>query len=156
MSIEDLTRHERQAQRRKEREVSSQSAASNQGKARLKKKVLVFVGIIALVAAVVYGASLFNKPVEPEGPSALDPFAKCLTEKGAIMYGTEWCPHCQAQKKMFGTSWQYASYVDCDASSGICNAVNVRSYPTWIFASGERVSGTQDLNSLAAKSGCNL
>ena len=29
------------------------------------------------------------------------------------MYGAYWCPHCQAQKKVFGESFQYVPYVEC-------------------------------------------
>lgn len=34
-----------------------------------------------------------------------DDFAKCLTEKGAKMYGTSWCGHCKNQKALFGDSF---------------------------------------------------
>ena len=28
------------------------------------------------------------------------------------MYGTEWCPHCQDQKRAFGTSFKYVQYIN--------------------------------------------
>src|SRR5580698_8173932 len=45
--------------------------------------------------------------------SRLDAFAKCLTAKQAKMYGAFWCPHCEEQKEMFGSSFKYAPYTEC-------------------------------------------
>jgi glutaredoxin len=82
-----------------------------------------------------------------------DELAKCLTEKGVVMYGTEWCPHCQNQKKLFGDSFQYATYVDCDKNAAACNAAGVEGYPTWVIGDA-RYPGTQNLYDLAQNSGC--
>jgi len=32
-----------------------------------------------------------------------DEFAICLTDSGAVIYGTEWCGHCRDQKKCLAT-----------------------------------------------------
>ena len=61
-----------------------------------------------------------------------DAFAKCLTEKGFSMYGAEWCPHCQAEKALFGTSFQYIKYVECPDNINLCLSKGVAGYPTWI------------------------
>ena len=53
--------------------------------------------------------------VEPEGPS-LDPFAKCLTSKGVTMYGSDECPVCLRQKKLFKDSFVYVDYYNCNSS----------------------------------------
>ena len=45
-------------------------------------------------------------------PGEYDVLANCLTEKGAVMYGTEWCSHCQNQKKSFGKSFEYIDNLD--------------------------------------------
>lgn len=66
-------------------------------------------------------------------PAELDTFAQCLTEKGVIMYGIEWCPHCQNQKAAFGDSFDYVHYVDCDLSGSVCDAAGVEGYPTWVI-----------------------
>ena len=87
-------------------------------------------------------------------PGILDDFAQCLTEKGAIFYGTEWCPHCKKQKKMFGNSVRYINFVDCDKEKDACATAGVKGYPTWKFADGTSLSGTQFLKTLAEKTGC--
>ena len=47
------------------------------------------------------------------GPGEYDDFASCLFEEQVTMYGTEWCSHCQNQKKTFGKSFKYVDFVDC-------------------------------------------
>ena len=62
-----------------------------------------------------------------------DSFAKCLTEKGAVMYGAVWCAHCKDQKKAFGDSFQYIKYVECTENTKLCLDDGVNGYPTWII-----------------------
>jgi hypothetical protein len=93
--------------------------------------------------------------------SHLEAFAKCLTEKQAKMYGAFWCPHCDDQKKMFGSSFQYAPYVECGikGSTGIaavCTEAGIKRFPTWIFADGTRVEGEHELQFLGEATGCSL
>ena len=86
--------------------------------------------------------------------------AKCLTSKGAKMYGAYWCPHCQNQKKEFGSAIKFVSYQECDSKGEngnpeACQKAGVEGYPTWIFADGTKLEGQQTLSELAKKSGCN-
>ena len=84
-----------------------------------------------------------------------DNLAKCLTTKGATMYGTEWCSHCKNQKKTFGSSFKYVNYVDCDRNPGKCDAAGVRGYPTWKVM-GKNYPGEQKLSRLASLTGCTV
>lgn len=81
--------------------------------------------------------------------------ALCLTQKGVIMYGTEWCPHCQNQKKLFGTAFASIHYVDCDANPDQCTAANIQGYPTrvglWISSPGQ-----QALSDIAETFACTM
>lgn len=72
------------------------------------------------------------------------------------MYGTEWCPHCKKQKEMFDGSFSKASYVDCDNDRSKCDTAGVQGYPTWVLSTGEKLVGTQKLENLAEKTGCEL
>ena len=90
-----------------------------------------------------------------------DEFAKCLTEKDVKMYGAYWCSHCQAQKKLFGSSWQYVNYVECSLPGGqaqteYCKTQGVSGYPTWEFGDKTRLEGEATFEDLAARSGCAL
>lgn len=91
----------------------------------------------------------------------LDAFAKCLTTKQAKMYGAYWCPHCEDQKEKFGSSFQYAPYVECGikGSKGIaqvCTDAGIKRFPTWIFGDGTRVEGAHELEFLGEATGCSL
>ena len=83
----------------------------------------------------------------------LDEFAQCLTENNAVLYGTGWCGFSNQQKDMFGDSFEYLDYVDCEENSAVCSAAGVTGYPTWII-DGESVSGVQSFENLAQRTGC--
>ena len=96
-----------------------------------------------------------------DSPSSLDGFAQCLKDKGALFYGAFWCPHCQNQKAMFGSSDKLLPYVECSTPDGkgqlpLCREKNIEGYPTWTFADGTREAGELDLAILAQKTGCEL
>lgn len=111
-------------------------------------KRIIFYFLIIIFLFSVSGCSN-NKPGE------YDTFAQCLTEKGATMYGTEWCSHCKNQKKAFGDSFRYVDYVDCDKFKSECAKAGVRSYPTWTI-DGDKYPGEQPLYKLASLTGCKL
>jgi glutaredoxin len=73
--------------------------------------------------------------------SSLDPkmVAACLKDKSAKMYGTERCPHCKEQKKLFGSAFSTIEYIDCDKEKVKCQLAGVQSIPTWIFSDGSRL-----------------
>lgn len=99
------------------------------------------------------------------GPGKYDEFAQCLKDKGALFYGAFWCPHCQAQKKLFGSSAKLLPYVECSTADGSgqnqsCVDKNITTYPTWELADGTRIptenSAGVTLETLAAKTSCVL
>lgn len=83
-------------------------------------------------------------------------FADCLNKAGAIFYGTERCPHCKNQKELFGVSMEKVNYIDCDKQSALCQAAGITWYPTWKFADGSVLQGTQPLEALASKTNCSM
>ena len=93
-------------------------------------------------------------------PSKLDGFAQCLKNSGAEFYGAFWCPHCQEQKALFGSSKTYLPYIECsnpdNTQAQICKDKKIESYPTWIFKDGSQVSGKMELQVLADKTQCIL
>ena len=83
-------------------------------------------------------------------------FAECLRDQGAVMYGADWCPHCQNEKKAFGDSFKLVPYVECPDDPKRCLAAGINGYPTWIFPDGKRLEGEQGLEKLSRESGCQL
>jgi hypothetical protein len=90
-----------------------------------------------------------------------DQLAKCLTTKGAIMYGAYWCSHCSDQKTTFGSAFQYVKYIECDpkgekANSQACQKAQIKNYPTWVMPGHDSLEGTQSLSDLASWSKCSF
>lgn len=70
------------------------------------------------------------------------------------MYGTNTCPSCVNQKQIFGDSFRYVNFINCDENLSLCKSKNITGYPTWEFASGEKYSGVIPLEFFASKTGC--
>jgi len=112
-------------------------------------------GIIALTV-IISGGVWLESLSSNDAPSPLDPFAQCLAEKEVAMYGADWCPHCQKEKKEFGSAFKYVPYVECPQNPKKCLDMGVDGYPTWIFKDGRKLVGEQGLEKLARESGCVL
>jgi hypothetical protein len=122
--------------------------------------VKIFVIVIIVLVLGVAGLALVNKN-STAGSTKYDAFAQCLKDKGAIFYGAFWCPHCQAQKKLFGASVKLLPYHECSTADGAgqlqeCIDAKITGYPTWQFADGSRLNGEIPLATLAEKTGCTL
>lgn len=118
----------------------------------MKKVTLAILGITALVISGIFLFSYLGKSKE----SGLDDFAKCLSSKGVIMYGTYWCPHCKNEKNAFGSSFEFINYVECTEKPNECLAKGVDGYPTWIFPDGRKLVGEQGIARIQEASGCSL
>ena len=118
----------------------------------MTKRFAAVLAVLVIVCAFQPACSAENK---------LDAFAKCLSQKKATMYGVSWCPHCADQKELFGTSFQYVTYVDCaipgtKTETDQCKALSIKHTPTWIFRDGSRLEGTIPLDKLSQQTGCKL
>lgn len=124
----------------------------------MKKNIIitVIVAVVVLGGLITWGAF-----ASKQTGGTHDAFASCISESGATFYGAFWCPHCQAQKKLFGASAKLLPYHECSTPDGKgqladCNDVGVQSYPTWVFADGSRTTGEQSFAELSAKTMCPL
>ena len=100
------------------------------------------VWVLSMFALVLVLSGCGSKTTTTSSP-AITELASCLTKNGATFYGTEWCPHCKDQKKLFGDALAQVNYIDCDKNSPAC-------------ADGSTLVGTQSLEALAAKSWCSF
>ncbi len=118
------------------------------------KKTLFFLGAALLFSGC--GNTPDSPQISEKTPQTNEgKLAKCLAEKGAVVYGTEWCPHCKTQKKMFGSeSKEFLNFIDCDKKAGLCQRKGITGYPTWKFSDGSELGGARQLEELAKKSGC--
>lgn len=117
----------------------------------------IFIIVVVLVVAGLVGWRVWSA----NQPGPLDAFAQCLKDEGATFFGAFWCPHCQEQKRMFGNSEKLLPYTECSLPDGQgqtqeCIDEEIKTYPTWEFADGERLLGVVELERLAEKTGCEL
>lgn len=114
-------------------------------------------GSLALVLALhLHHAGAWG-PGAPEDPE-LRALAIHLSQTDAKFYGAFWCPHCEQQKRVFGTSADRLPYIECSPGgrygpvAEACGRVGIRVYPTWII-NGRRYEGVLTVRQLAARSG---
>ncbi len=115
--------------------------------------------LILILIVLVVGIVLLSK--RSKEPGKLDQFVGCLKDRDAVFYGAFWCPHCQNQKKLFGNSQKFLSYVECSTPDGsgqlpICKEKGISAYPTWEFSDDSKESGELSLEFLSNKTGCEL
>lgn len=93
----------------------------------------------------------------------LESFARCLSEKGYLMYSSFTCSHCRAQRKSFGSAFEYIKEIECNPSAPNtqverCIENKIRKIPTWIQEvdgrEQKRLEGYQLLEALSVSSGC--
>ena len=90
--------------------------------------------------------------------AGLDQFAQCLTQNGAVLYGTYNSLQTKAQKELLGESVRYINYVECYPTHiagrpELCQQAGVEASPTWII-NGEKYLGYQSLLQLSVATGC--
>jgi uncharacterized membrane protein len=86
--------------------------------------------------------------------------AEHLSQQGAKMYGSYWCPHCFEQKQLFGKqAWNKVNYIECAADAKknkpqveLCQQAGIKGFPTWEI-NGKLDPGMKKLANLAELSG---
>jgi len=116
----------------------------------------VSVGAAVIVALHLYFAGYWGDAPGPEDPW-VKALAEHLSKSDVKFYGASWCPHCQEQKKLFGSSVKRIPYVECSPGgpqapqASICKQMDITSYPTWVI-NGQRQTGVLALDTLAQMS----
>ncbi len=142
---------EKRAKTREEKDSQNKIQKELYAKRMRNKRIFNYIIIVLVVIVVGYA---FVLKFWPRDSGSYDDLAMCLTQKGAVMYGTDWCTHCQEQKQKFGVSFKYVNFVNCDLNRIACDNANVSGFPTWVFVQEPRVTGAQELSYLAERTGC--
>ena len=113
-------------------------------------------GALAAAILVPLGAAFIYAMPAGGGGGFEGALARHLREKGAVMYGAHWCPHCTEQKALFGDAAKDVPYVECAADTvngrpDLCEKAGVKVFPTWVIGT-ERREGVQSLSALSALS----
>lgn len=143
---QQISRHERRMLRHANKEsiaLEQSNKVKSEKSAKNLKKFSIVAGVaVVLIAAIsIWVISFSNSP----GP--YDKFAKCLSDKGAVIYGADWCRYTAEQKAMFGKSFKYLNYEDFSRGEDISVT------PTWVI-DGEKYEKVQSFERLASITGC--
>ncbi len=122
---------------------------------RRRLSALVPGALAAAILAPLGAAFVFAMPAGG-GAGFEGALARHLREKGAVMYGAHWCPHCADQKALFGDAAKDIPYVECAADTvngrpDLCEKAGVKVFPTWVMGT-ERREGVQSLSALSTLS----
>ena len=103
----------------------------------MNTNIKIFLSVIGLLIVGAIFAVVMNNH-KSNVPGKYDGLAQALTDKGAHFYGAFWCPHCKAEKALFGSSVHLLPYVECSTPAAndqtqICKDKKIESYPTWEF-----------------------
>lgn len=119
------------------------------GKTNFRRYIIL--GIIGLI--IIF--SSFSIYSYTKKPGQYDDFAKCLTEKGAIVYGNDFCQYTNKQLNYFGKSDKYLNYVKCAENEALCNEKGIKITPTWEIK-GKMYEQVQSFETLSIASGCEI
>ncbi|MFT4309925.1 MAG: hypothetical protein ACMXYL_05570 [Candidatus Woesearchaeota archaeon] len=125
-----------------------------QKKEKMRRIILYSSLFIVVGSLIVFGF------ISATTPGELDDFAQCISDSGAIFYGTSWCPDCQQQKDLFQKSQRLLPYVECSGMgrqsiSPECGNLNITRVPTWEY-NNTRFEGRQSLAQLSDMTGCEI
>ncbi|HLC87088.1 MAG TPA: hypothetical protein VJH65_02330 [Candidatus Nanoarchaeia archaeon] len=91
----------------------------------IRKYVLSFLVILIILFSSLTAYSYTQKQGE------YDEFAKCLANKGAIIYGNDYCSYTNKQLNFFGKSKKYLNYIKCADNQNLCDEKGIKITPTW-------------------------
>ncbi len=145
-----LTRAERRKLKRQDVKDGRKEDRQKHARKSLTGKIIMAatgLAIIVLIGLLIYSSGAKAK--------SLDAFAQCLSDKGAVIYGNEWCRYTQGQKNMFGSSFSRLKYVICDQQKKLCDEKQITITPTWEI-NGTMYREVQKIEALSQLSGCKL
>jgi len=118
-------------------------------KKNMKKSnlAIILILVVLIIAFIIY------ETIKPETGTKEEKLAKCLTDKGAVLYVKPGCPFCKAQKEDFGDAVEFLGIVDCSVQTEICDEKQILRIPAWEI-NNKIYYGKRSLEQLAELSGC--
>ena len=132
-------------------EQHKKASHGNEKGAKKSRKGYVLASLLILALLILS----YTFYIRAQMPGRYDDFAKCLAEKGAVIYGNDACQYTARELNFFGNSMRYLNYVKCAENKGLCDAKGVKITPTWGI-DGKTYEGVQSLQKLAELSGCKI
>jgi len=129
-------------------------------------KIIISFGLAFIMLIITACQSLGNPSQSREiPPEQLEEFAKCVTEKGWVMYSSFTCPACRTQLSLFGKAHVHLKIIECNPHAPntqveLCLKQKIRYTPTWVGEGNgtqvKRLKGYKELEDLASITGCPL
>jgi|TARA_Y100000034_G_scaffold46233_1_gene56876 uncharacterized membrane protein YvbJ len=124
---------------------------TNEKKEKINSRKYFVFGLIVLIiifsSFTVY--SYMNKS------SGYDDFTNCLSDKGVVVYGNDFCQYTNQQLNFFGKSKENLNYIKCFDDRELCDEKEIKITPTWEI-DGEMYEQVHDFERLSLLSGCEL
>ncbi len=149
-TAQNLSKHERRVQEHQLKEEERKKEKEELYKSN--KKTLRMGYIIIIVLLIGAGYSVYALMASS---SKYDSFAQCLKDKGAIVYGNDFCQYTGKQLAMFGSSAKKLNYVKCAENKNLCDDNGIKITPTWEI-NGNFYKEVQQLQRLSELTGCKL
>jgi len=131
--------------------LAKHSAKEIKGSKKINfKKYFIFSALILIILFSVFSIYSYSKK-----PGEYDDFAKCLKEKGVVIYGNDYCEYTMKQLGFFGKSREYLNYVKCIDNKKLCDEKDIKVTPTWEI-NGAMYPQVQTFEALSKISGCEL
>ena len=124
----------------------------------MKKKILIaLITIISLfILSGCYGNNQDNENNQ-QNINSLKDFNECLADNGMLIYGSSWCPACNALVETLGGYEKVKPiYVECTEEEQRCTEETKTSYVPEIQINGEVYEGPRTLEALSQLTGCKL
>ena len=116
---------------------------------KMKKSILIII-LIVMALLIVF---IIYETIKPETGTKEEKLAKCLTEKGSVLYINPGCPICKSQQELFGNAVEFLNIVDCIEDAEICYEKQITGVPRW-WINNQIYRGKRSLEQLAELSGC--
>jgi thiol-disulfide isomerase/thioredoxin len=134
----------------------------------MKKRSVIFCALVLAVLVMIYTgkpaeAGDFKKPVPVE--NIQEDLARCLVEKGWVLYSSSTCSACRAQMGLFGKTSKTLKVVECNPhvpenQVDLCLKKKIRKTPTWILDKNgkeiKRLEGYRSVEEIVSFSGCGM
>ena len=146
LKLEKLRQQSREAQQEYGQRIEQQKLSDEQKSKSTRFRYYLLAGMVVVIILGIVSYSVYSVG----RPGQYDEFAKCLTAKGAVMYGAlDWCKYTQGQRAMFGKSFKYINYHEFTELPGI------KKTPTWVI-DGKWYENAQSFDKLSSLTGCKL
>jgi hypothetical protein len=122
------------------------------------KTIISFVILVSLIFGLYFFTDWFSKVTGYiGGESEVTKLAQCLDNLETELYGGKYCPDCEKQLTLFGTSIRFLNYIECETSTQKeitdPKCKNLRDIPAWYINKSIHY-GYKNISQLQELSGC--